>query len=112
MKKLISLALSVLLVFSMTAVAYAAPTADDISYTIKMGTDSAGNATQTISVKGLYEGAAGKFVTLRIWKDGMGVADYDEDPSAREYDIDLFAVLLQTMADKNGNFKAVYYCCN
>lgn len=105
MKKLISLALSVLMILSVTAVAYAAPSADDISYSVKMGTDDEGYATQTIVVEGdAVAEAADKFVTLRIWKSGMGVADYDEDPSARVDDIDLFAVLLQTRADSEGNF--------
>lgn len=103
MKKLISLVLSLLLVFSMTAV-YAAPTADDITYTVRLSTDDDGTIIQTVVING--SGAdAGEFVTLRIWKDGMSEADYDEDPSARVDDIDLFAVLLQTVADENGEFE-------
>lgn len=105
MKKLISLIMSMLMILSAVSAVYAAPASDDISYTVRIGTDDDGNATQTVIIKG--EGiaeAANKFVALRIWKDGMSDADYDEDPSAREDDIDLFAVLLQTTANADGDF--------
>lgn len=105
MKKLISLALALTLVLSTAVVACAAPSAKDISAVITMGNDANGYAQQTITVKGNEVAeAAGKLVTLRIWKLGKSASDYSDEPSARADDINLFALLLQTRADSKGNF--------
>ncbi|MBQ6999320.1 MAG: S-layer homology domain-containing protein [Clostridia bacterium] len=103
MKKLISMILSVLMILSMSATAYAAPTAADISQSVNIVTDNATlTAVQTVTLGGVeIEEAKDKLVNLRIWQSGKTAADYT--PGVNE--LEVFAVLLQTSADENGTFE-------
>ncbi len=106
MKKIISMILSVLMIFSVSVTAYAAPTAADISASANIVTNNETlTAVQTVTIGGTeIEEAKGKTVNLRMWKSGKTIADYEPGTPGKT-ELDVFAAILQTSANEDGTFK-------
>ena len=97
MKKIISMILSVLMIFSVSVTAYAVPTAADISASANIVTNNETlTAVQTVTIGGTeIEEAKGKTVNLRMWKSGKTIADYEPGTPGKT-ELDVFAAILQT----------------
>ena len=113
-KRLLALALIIILSSLVAIPAFASPTSADVNYEITVDEDADNKSTQLITIFGNdIEGIADKPIILRIWCDGKSESDYvdvvNPDDSVLLGNLELFATLLQTRSNSEGDFKFEFF---